>query len=85
MTNHHPIDVAKLLEEQLATASPDLLRSLLSTFIAALMSAEADALCGGRLWRTQYLAVQSPQRVSVSGFRYPHRHHRRGDPQAAAG
>ena len=29
-----------------ATASPDLLRSLLSTFIQALMGAEADALCG---------------------------------------
>ena len=40
------IDVEKLLADQLATASPDLLRSLLSTFIAALMSAEADALCG---------------------------------------
>ncbi|BCQ10171.1 IS256 family transposase [Mycobacterium heckeshornense] len=46
MTKHHPIDVEALLEEQLATASPDLLRGLLSTFIQALMSAEADALCG---------------------------------------
>ena len=46
MTNPHPIDVEKLLADQLATASPDLLRGLLSTFIAALMSAEADALCG---------------------------------------
>jgi putative transposase len=34
------------LADQLATASPDLLRGLLSTFIHALMSAEADALCG---------------------------------------
>src|SRR5512139_529241 len=46
MTNSHPIDVEKLLADQLATASPDLLRSLLSTFIAVLMSAEADAVCG---------------------------------------
>jgi putative transposase len=46
MTASHPIDVEKLLADQLATASPDLLRNLLSTFIAALMSAEADALCG---------------------------------------
>ena len=46
MTNPNPIDVEKLLADQLATASPDLLRGLLSTFIAALMSAEADALCG---------------------------------------
>jgi len=46
MTNPYPIDVEKLLTDQLARASPDLLRGLLSTFIAALMSAEADALCG---------------------------------------
>ena len=46
MTNPHPIDVEKLLADQLATASPDLLRGLLSTFIQVLMSAEADAVCG---------------------------------------
>jgi transposase-like protein len=46
MTSPHPIDVEKLLADQLATASPDLLRGLLSTFIHALMSAEADGLCG---------------------------------------
>nr|CAA65977.1 putative transposase [Mycobacterium celatum] len=46
MTKHYPIDVEQLLDEQLAAASPDLLRGLLSTFIQALMSAEADALCG---------------------------------------
>jgi hypothetical protein len=42
MTNLHPIDVEKLLADQLATASPDLLYGLLSTFIAALMNSEAD-------------------------------------------
>ena len=46
MTNPHPIDVDKLLADQLAAASPDLLRGLLSIFIQALMSAESDALCG---------------------------------------
>ena len=46
MTSSHPIDVEKLLSGQLAAASPDLLRSLLSMFVAAVMSAEADALCG---------------------------------------
>jgi putative transposase len=35
-----------VLEEQLAQASPDLLRELLTTFINTLMSAEADAMCG---------------------------------------
>ena len=40
------IDPAQFLHEQLASASPDLLREMLSTFIAALMGAEADAVCG---------------------------------------
>jgi transposase-like protein len=40
------IDVTGWLEEQLAQASPDLLRSMVQTFAEALMSAEADAVCG---------------------------------------
>jgi putative transposase len=40
------IDPAQFLHEQLESASPDLLREMLSTFIAALMGAEADAVCG---------------------------------------
>jgi putative transposase len=46
MTVKPSIDPARLLEEQLAQASPDLLRELLTTFIDTLMSAEADAVCG---------------------------------------
>jgi putative transposase len=46
MTVTSSIDPARLLEEQLAQASPDLLRELLTTFINTLMSAEADAVCG---------------------------------------
>src|SRR3954471_10194926 len=46
MTNAHFIDPEKFLSAQLAEASPDLLRSMLSTFVQALMSAEADAVCG---------------------------------------
>jgi transposase-like protein len=40
------IDPARFLHEHLAEASPDLLRSLLTTMIDTLMSAEADAVCG---------------------------------------
>src|SRR6201988_4234944 len=40
------IDVPGWLEEQLAQASPDLLRSMVQTFAEALMGAEADAVCG---------------------------------------
>jgi hypothetical protein len=41
------IDPARFLHEHLAQASPDLLRSLLTTVIDTLMmSVEADAVCG---------------------------------------
>ncbi|BBU22720.1 IS256 family transposase [Mycobacterium xenopi] len=46
MTSPHLIDAEQLLADQLAEASPDLLRGLLSVFIHALMGAEADAICG---------------------------------------
>jgi transposase-like protein len=40
------IDVLGWLEEQLAQASPDLLRSMVQTFARRCMGAEADAVCG---------------------------------------
>src|SRR4051812_45386507 len=46
MTAPSSIDPVRFLEEQLAQASPDLLRQMLTTFINTLMSAEADAVCG---------------------------------------
>ncbi len=46
MTVTSSIDPARFLEEQLAQASPDLMREMLSTFINALLSAQADAVCG---------------------------------------
>jgi transposase-like protein len=46
MTAPSSIDPARFLHEHLASASPDLLRSMLTTFINTLMSAEADAVCG---------------------------------------
>jgi putative transposase len=65
MTSSHPIDVDKLLSDQLAEASPDLLRGLLSTFIQALMAAEADAVCGAGY------GVRSPERSnSRNGYRH---------------
>ena len=60
MTTPSSIDPARFLHEQLAEASPDLLRQMLSTFINTLMSAEADAVCGAR---TEPGADQLPQRV----------------------
>ena len=46
MTVKPSIDPARLLAEQLDQASPDLLRSMLQTFVNTLLSAEADAVCG---------------------------------------
>jgi len=46
MTAPKSVDPAGLLREQLASASPDMLRAMIKTFADALMSAEADAVCG---------------------------------------
>jgi hypothetical protein len=44
MTANNSIDPARFLSEHLERAEPDLLRSMLTTFIDPLMGAEADAL-----------------------------------------
>jgi putative transposase len=65
MTVNPSIDPARLLEEQLAQASPDLLRELLQTFINTLLSAEADAVCGAEYGAT------SPERINRrNGYRH---------------
>ena len=65
MTVRSSIDPARLLEEQLAQASPDLLRELLQTFINTLLSAEADAVCGAEY------GTSSPDRVNRrNGYRH---------------
>ena len=46
MTVGPSIDPARFLKEELAEASPDLLRELLTTFVNALLSAQADSVCG---------------------------------------
>jgi len=58
------IDPVSFLHDQLASASPDLLRSMLTTFVNTLMSAEADAICGAPY------GIPSPDRVNVrNGYR----------------
>ena len=59
------IDPARFLEEHLAQASPDLLREMMTTFVNALLSADADAVCG-----PSYGAA-SPERVNRrNGYRH---------------
>ena len=65
MTANTSIDPARFLHEQLAAASPDLLREMLSTFVDALMGAEADAVCGAPY------GVPSPDRTNQrNGYRH---------------
>ena len=65
MTAGPSIDPAQFLTEQLDQASPDLLRDLLSTFVNALLSAQADAVCGAGY------GERSSERVnSRNGYRH---------------
>ena len=65
MTAPHIIDPAGLLGEALSQASPDLMRSLLEHIINALLSADADAVCGAQ-W-----GQQDPQRhARRNGYRH---------------
>lgn len=65
MTAAPSIDPALLLHENLAQASPDLMRELLTTFVNALLSADADAVCGAAY------GTRSQERVnSRNGYRH---------------
>src|SRR5215211_5075200 len=65
MTVPPSIDPARMLEEQLGQASPDLLRELLQTFVNTLLSAEADVVCGASYGQA------SPERVNQrNGYRH---------------
>lgn len=65
MTVPPRFDPARMREEHLAQASPDLLRELLQTFVNTLLSAKADAVCGAAY------GTSSPERVNQpNGFRH---------------
>ena len=64
MTASKSVDPATFLREQLDSASPDLLRQMVKTFAEALMSAEADSVCGAPY------GVRSDERTnSRNGYR----------------
>ena len=65
MTAPHFIDPARFLSEQLEQASPDLMRQMLTTFINALMSAEAEAVCGA-----EYGQASADRVNSRNGYRH---------------
>ncbi|MFJ9847096.1 hypothetical protein ACIRYZ_43065 [Kitasatospora sp. NPDC101155] len=51
MTAPDSLPFAALLEENLASASPDLLHALVKAFAEAMMSADVDRACGGEYGR----------------------------------
>ena len=62
--NPHSIDLSTFVAEHLEQAEPDLLRSMLSSFVKALMSAEADAVCSAPY------GTRTPERTnSRNGYR----------------
>src|SRR5580765_6243091 len=65
MTAGPSIDPEQFLHEQLAQASPDLMREMLETFINTLLSAQADSVCGAGY------GVRSPERANRrNGYRH---------------
>ena len=58
------IDLSGWFDEQLAGASPDLLRDMIKTFAEALMGADADAVCGA-----EYRARSAGRTNSGNGYR----------------
>ncbi|MFJ5036129.1 hypothetical protein ACIQB5_51195 [Streptomyces sp. NPDC088560] len=68
MTAPDGLPLHALAEDNLAAASPDLLRAVVKTFADALMSAEADALCNAELRAGQRRGDQPPQTSSSPRF-----------------
>ena len=65
MTAAPSIDPARFLHDELAQASPDLMRQMLETFINALLSAQADSVCGAEY------GARDPERTNRrNGYRH---------------
>jgi len=65
MTAGPSIDPEAFLHEQLAQASPDLMHEMLATFINALLSAQADTVCGA-----EYGARSEARTNRRNGYRH---------------
>jgi putative transposase len=62
------MDLVALVREHLAEAHPDLVRSLLETFVEALMGVEVDAICGAAYHHASPERTHRRKRVSQSSF-----------------
>lgn len=84
MTARGSVPLHALTDGNLASASPDLLRTMIKTFADALMSAEADGLCGAEYGQVS-AARQPAQRLPPTRVGHQSRHRGTGRPQTAAG
>jgi len=66
MTAVDSVPFSGLLEENLAAASPDVLRAMVKMFAQSLIGAEADALCGA-----EYGQISEERVNSRNGYRQP--------------
>jgi putative transposase len=85
MTAPHLLNPARLLDQALPDASPDLMRRLLSTVINALLSAGGRCGVRRRVGPAVCRAGQPAQRVPAPRAGHPGGHRRRGGPEAASG
>ena len=77
MAAPHSVDPAQLVAEQhLAAASPDVLRQMVTTMANAMMSAQADQVCGAEYGERSAAADQPAQRLPGPGLGHPRRHRR---------
>ena len=85
MTAPSSIDLSGWLSEQLGQASPDLLRQMITTFMQALMGAEADSVCGAESGTRSAERMNTRNGCRHGELGHPGRRDRRCDPEAAVG
>lgn len=82
MTAPHIVDPTRVLGDLLSEASPDMVRKLLRNMINALLSADADAICGAE-WASPQPTGWPSATATATAPRHPRRHRRRRRPEAA--
>ena len=78
------MDALEWLRKRLEDDGSDVLRQMIRAFVDALMSAEADGLCGARYGQRSDQRVDEAQRIPASSARHSGWHDQPGDPEAAS-
>src|SRR5215218_6348015 len=85
MTATPSIELPVWMAEQLSQVRPDLLRQMVQIFAEALMSADADAVCGAGYGQRSPDRREHSQWLPVAGLGHPGRQYRAGGAEAAGG